>query len=141
MIEGLVDFSINPTIQQSILPMLKTRIVKIRWIKPYPEAHNHIAIGEVVDETNIALKVNCRTYHFGKTVDAKNCELKPGKYVGGVLAGKKAIRVIPWNRIEVMHQLSDDTDWDVTGKFDSDGNCVLKNENKTLIARPRDDGD
>ena len=41
-------------------------VVKVRWLKPYEGAQNHICIGEVLAETPQCLKVLGRTYHFRK---------------------------------------------------------------------------
>ena len=76
------------------------QIVKVRWVKPYDSAQNHICIGEVVEETPQYLKVLGRTFHFRKPVNART-----------VQASNPKIRWIPWNRIEVVTELHPDTDW------------------------------
>jgi hypothetical protein len=107
--------------------MLKDKIVKIRWVKNYASANNHVAIGHVVDETDHYLIADCRTFHFGKLIRDRS----------RIKAGKPCHRAIPWNRIEVIHVLADDTDWKVDFKVDVNGNLILDNKHKTLIAKTK----
>ncbi|MBI5684856.1 MAG: hypothetical protein HZC54_07235 [Verrucomicrobia bacterium] len=76
-------------------------VVKVRWLKPYEGAQNHICIGEVLAETPQCLKVLGRTYHFRK----------PQGNVRAVQTSAIKVRWIPWNRIEVVTELHPDTDW------------------------------
>lgn len=115
--------------------MLEGKIVKVRWVKEYPTAHNHVAIGEVLHENSEYLVVRCKTYHFGNNVGGKKATLVPGKYVGGVLEGERSVRVIPWGRIEVINQLPKKTDWDVKAHLDESGLCYLDNKFKTIVSR------
>ena len=115
--------------------MLQGKCVKVRWVKSYATAHNHIAIGDVLHETAQYLMLRCKTYHFGENIGGKKAPLCPGKYVAGVLEGEKCIRVIPWNRIEVIHALPAGTDWDVKAYVDDAGLCWLANERKTVVTR------
>ena len=119
--------------------MLAGKVVRIRWVKQYPTAHNHLAIGHVVRETDNYLAVLCKTYHFGGNLGgggSKSCKLKRGAFIGGVLESEKAVRIIPWTQIEVMHELPERTKWDVEAVVDDSGLCYLDNEQKTLISRP-----
>ena len=115
--------------------MLKSKIVRVRWVKPYPSAHNHIAIGEVIAETNNYLVLLCKTYHFGDSVGGKKTRLRCGEYVQGVLEGEKATRIVPWHRIEIMHELPSSTDWQAEAFINESGACYLHNEHKTIITR------
>lgn len=80
----------------------RRKVVKIRWVKPYEEAQNHVFIGQVLEETPNYLKVLGKTYHFRKAQ-------------GGLAAVQHSpakVRWIPWNRIEVVTELPEDTDWE-----------------------------
>lgn len=116
--------------------MLQGKVVKVRWTKLYPTAHNHVAIGDVLHETPQYLVMLCRTYHFGRHIGGRKAVLKEGQYVGGVLLGQKSVRIIPWNRIEVINELPPRTNWDVKAQVDESGLCFLANEQKTVVARP-----
>lgn len=115
--------------------MLKEKIIRVRWMKPYPTAHNHVAIGLVIAETNNYLVLNCKTYHFGANIGGRKVILRNDKYVGGVLVGENAIRVIPWHCIEVINELPPSTDWTADACVDESGLCFLNNEHKTVITR------
>lgn len=106
--------------------MLKDKIVKIRWVKNYASARNHIAVGLVKGETQHCLVVECRTFHFGKLVRDRS----------RVEHGDVSIRAVPWNRIEVVHVLEEDTDWKVDFMMDEEnGDLILDNKQNTLIAK------
>jgi hypothetical protein len=111
------------------MPTLRDHVVKVRWVKNYAEAHNHVAVGEVVEETDEYLMLHCRTFHF-RRVDAEQS--------GGLRTGVAMTRVIPWSRIEVIHLLPENTRWDVEYGYDAHGDLVLINEHRTLIGRARD---
>jgi len=69
---------------------------KIRMVKDYPEAHNHLLIGEVLELTSTFIRAKCRTFHFGTAVSGpKNVQI-----------GATMVRVIPWNRVEIVNELS-----------------------------------
>ncbi|MFA6569347.1 MAG: hypothetical protein WCS96_14140, partial [Victivallales bacterium] len=69
------------------------KIWKIRVIKEYKEAHSHLLVGEVLEETQNYVRLKCRTFHFGKCVQlAKD-----------INCGVVAERIIPWNRIEIIN--------------------------------------
>jgi len=107
--------------------MLNDKIVKIRWVKNYASASNHIGIGRVADETEQYLTVECRTLHFGKLIRERS----------RINHGHVGLRAIPWNRIEVIHVLDDDTDWKADYTIDADGNLVINNKHRTLIAETK----
>ncbi|MBN1507695.1 MAG: hypothetical protein JW955_12660 [Sedimentisphaerales bacterium] len=77
------------------------RVWKVRTIKNYPEAHNHILVGKVLEITDSYVRMHCRTYHFGPTVNGPE----------DVLIGTVMVRVIPWSRIEVINELPADYDY------------------------------
>jgi hypothetical protein len=115
--------------------MLKNKIVRVRWLKRYPTAHNHVAIGTVIDETDNYLVLLCKTYHFGDSVGGRQAKMAKGRYVNGILESGKATRIIPWHCIEIMHELPPATDWEANAYTDETGLCYLNNRQKTVITR------
>jgi len=103
----------------------ETRIWKVRSVKNYPEAHNHLFIGRVLQATQVYVRLDCRTYHFGKAINSAK----------DIRVGSKGVRILPWNRIELINELPGSFDYSkaelVTGKDGkvalSDGktDCVL----------------
>ena len=73
----------------------ESKIWKVRAVKPYPEAHNHLLIGQVVRQDAVVLEMYCRTFHFGSRVDGRN----------RVRCGPLEERLIPWSRIEIINLL------------------------------------
>ena len=73
----------------------ETKIWKIRTIKNYPEAHNHILVGKVLEVTDSYVRLHCRTYHFGPALHGPE----------EVLIGAVMVRVVPWSRIEIINEL------------------------------------
>jgi hypothetical protein len=72
-----------------------SRIWKIRAIKNYPEAHNHVLVGKVLEITDSYVRLHCRTFHFGPVLESPE----------DVLIGDVMVRVIPWSRIEIINEL------------------------------------
>lgn len=105
--------------------MLTGKVVRIRWVKNYARAHNHVAVGLVMEETPVYLKLHCRTYHFGPFAGGSN----------GVVQTDASIRVVPWSRIEVLHDLGEGVRWNAKAHFNDKGDCVLMNPDKTLVNR------
>lgn len=73
----------------------ETKIWKIRTIKNYAEAHNHILVGKVLDVTDSYVRLHCRTYHFGSNPYGPE----------DILIGALVVRVVPWSRIEIINEL------------------------------------
>lgn len=71
------------------------KIWKIRAIKNYPEAHNHVLVGKVLEVTDSYVRLHCRTFHFGPVLNSSE----------DVLVGAVMVRVIPWSRIEIINEL------------------------------------
>jgi len=71
------------------------QIWKVRTVKNYPEAHNHLFIGQVLQLTPSYVRLDCRTYHFGKGIN----------HVRDIRVGTKGIRILPWSRIELINEL------------------------------------
>ena len=118
--------------------MLEGKVIRVRWVKSYPSAHNHVAIGDVLGETPRYVVLLCKTYHFRNNVGGAEGQLCPGKYVAGILEGEKSVRVIPWSRIEVINELSETTDWDVRANVHESGLCTLANKENTVVVRAQD---
>ena len=83
------------------LPVGQPKIWKIRAIKNYPEAHNHVLVGRVLEVTDSYVRLHCRTFHFGPALES----------VEDVLVGAVMVRVIPWSRIEIINELPGDFDY------------------------------
>jgi len=77
------------------------KIWKVRAIKNYPEAHNHILVGRVLEVTESYVRLHCRSYHFGPVLNSPE----------DVLIGDVMVRVIPWSRIEVINELPQSFDY------------------------------
>ena len=86
--------------------MNEGKIVKIRFVKRYKDAKNHVCIGEVKTETDNCLVVKGRTFHFGSMLPNRR----------GLQNGLVKTRWIPWHQIELVTELPADTDWR-TGEF------------------------
>ncbi len=99
--------------------MNEGKIVKIRFIKRYGGAKNHVCIGAVKAETDNYLVVKGRTFHFGSALPQKQ----------GLQKGLPKTRWIPWHQIELVTELRPDLDWR-TEEFalDASGDIVLRKE-------------
>ena len=73
----------------------ENKIWKIRTIKNYPEAHNHLLVGKVLEITESYVRIHCRTYHFGRIINRPE----------DVQIGDLMNRVVPWSRIEIINEL------------------------------------
>jgi hypothetical protein len=82
-------------------PVGEAKIWKIRAIKNYPEAHNHVLVGKVLEITESYVRLHCRTYHFGPVLNSPE----------DVLVGAVTTRVIPWSRIEIINELPANFDY------------------------------
>ncbi len=109
--------------------MLKGTIVKLRWIKGYHEAHNHVAVGRILEETEAYLKLECRTFHYRRLLKGQR---------NLVHEGSVGVRIIPWSRIEVIHELPMDTNWQAPTVFTKDGCLQLDNVYTTLIDKSQE---
>ena len=45
------------------------------------------------------------------------------------------MRMVPWHRIEVMHELPASTDWETDAYVNEAGICYLNNEYRTMVTR------
>ena len=74
---------------------MERKIWKVRSVKPYPEAQNHLFLGEVVAAEVPYVELLCHTLHFGRVVNSAK----------DVRIGAFERRLVPWQRIEVINQL------------------------------------
>jgi hypothetical protein len=98
------------------------KIWKVRTVKPYFEAHNHILVGRVLEVTDSYVRMDCRTYHFGKSVNNEK----------DIFIGLCMVRVIPWARIEIINELPDTFDYmNAQIASNKDGTINIKDKNLT----------
>ena len=95
------------------------RIWKVRCVKPYPEAHNHLLIGQVVGGDEVSLALMCRSFHYGRAVSrAKD-----------IAVGTIGKRIVPWSRVEIINELPASFDHEKARlKADQEGNIFLSDE-------------
>ncbi len=90
---------------------------KVRVVKAYHEAHNHLLIGEVLAKDSVCVELNCRSFHFGRLVNS----------LKDVLAGELGIRIIPWSHIEIINVLPDEFDFaEAKLSIDAEGSILLE---------------
>ena len=70
-------------------------IWKIRSIKPYRDAHNHLLIGQVVARDGVCVELLCRSFHYGRAVNGAK----------DIAVGAVEKRILPWSRIEIINEL------------------------------------
>jgi hypothetical protein len=79
----------------------ETKIWKIRTIKNYPDAHNHLLLGKVLEITDAYVRIHCRTYHFGKAINRPE----------DIQVGDLMTRVVPWSRVEIINEMPSTFDY------------------------------
>ena len=77
------------------------KIWKVRMVKNYLEAHNHILVGRLLETTDSYVRLDCISLHFGKNIN----NLKDVK------TGPREKRLLPWSRIELINELPDSFDF------------------------------
>jgi hypothetical protein len=76
--------------------MNDTRLIwKVRSVKPYPGAHNHLLVGQVASRDAVCLELMCRSFHYGRVVSV----------LKDIVVGSIGKRIVPWNRIEIINEL------------------------------------
>jgi len=103
---------------------LKQKFIRLRCKKAYPEAHTHLMIGKVMEETSRYLAIKGRTFHYRKILDRKMSQFN---------CGSIAVRIIPWENVEIIHELGEKVDLDAKITFDKSGNLVFCDDDKTMI--------
>lgn len=104
--------------------------VRVRCKKTYAEAHTHVLIGKVIEETENYVAVKGRTFHFRRITSQMRSQ---------IYSGETMIRVIPWDNIEIIHWISEKADWEADIGFDANGNLILKDKAHTVISMRQDD--
>ncbi len=96
--------------------MNTARIWKARMRKAYPDATNHVVVGEVIEENPLYLKMRCRAFHFKRpTVNAN------------ISSSDIKVRLFPWEQISYITELPESSDWELAEVgLDEKGDVVLK---------------
>ena len=97
------------------------KIWKVRTVKNYPDAHNHLFIGQVLAITQSYIRLDCKTYHFGKTINSPK----------NIRAGMKGVRILPWNRIELINELPSSFDYSKADLVTKDDGKIALSDGKT----------
>lgn len=93
------------------------KIWKLRTVKDYPGAKNHVFVGKVVEINSSFVMLDCRTYHFGKNVNLPR----------DVHCGDVELRMVPWSRIELVNLIDENFDYKKAEVIKDDkGNICLK---------------
>ena len=108
---------------------LKGKTIRLRCKKDYPGAHTHILIGRVVEENESYIAVQGRSFHFARIVDGRKSQIN---------IGQETVRVVPWANVELIHWLTELTDWNAELGFDAKGSLILQDPARTMIAERRD---
>ena len=96
---------------------VQSNVWKIRVVKAYAEAHNHLLIGKVIARDTVCVELNCRSFHFGRLVNS----------LKDVRAGDLGVRIIPWSHIEIINVLpAEFNPGEAELSLDGDGNILLK---------------
>ena len=98
------------------------KIWKVRTVKNYPEAHNHLFIGRVLQLTQSYIRMDCRTYHFGKNINSTK----------DIKSGPESIRLIPWGRIELINELPYSFDYAEANIVIDSNSTVMLDDGKTI---------
>jgi hypothetical protein len=95
------------------------KIWKVRTVKDYPEAKNHLLVGKVVEVNSSFVMLKCRTYHFGRNVNQ----------LRDIHCGNVELRIVPWERIELVNLIDGDFDYKKAELVkDEHGNMVIKSD-------------
>ena len=99
-------------------------IWKVRAVKPYPEAHNHLLVGRVIETNESYIKMLCKSYHFGRVVNnAKD-----------MFVGRIEVRIIPWARVEIVNELNESFDFQKAGLTSGpDGDLVISDGHTSCL--------
>ncbi len=108
---------------------LKGNNVRLRCKKSYPGAHTHIIIGRVEEENGSYIVIRGRTFHFNRISEGQRSQIN---------SGITMLRAIPWENVEIINLIGQKTDWEADFEFDRNGNLVLQDKLKTIIAEKRD---
>ena len=76
-------------------------IWKVRSVKSYAEAHNHLLVGRLVEANDAFVRLHCRSFHFTQTANAPR----------DIRTGAVQTRILPWSRIEIVNVLPEGFDF------------------------------
>lgn len=114
---------------------LLDRNVRVRCKKSYPEAHTHLLVGRVLEVNSTFLMLECRTFHL--QLRATVCGVVKNDR-SRITAGEVMERVIPWQNVEILHLLPQETDYRADYQFDDNDNLVFADRVRTVIAYHRE---
>ena len=112
------------------MDVIKGKIWKIRTVKDYAAAHNHLLIGKVLEIRDGFVRLQRKTCHFGKVVNGPK----------DIRQGPLMVRIVPWQRIEIVNELSDAFNYaDARISLQANDSIVLKDEDHTYALVARDE--
>ena len=110
------------------------QIIKVRTVKNYPQASNHVIVGNLLTISSNFLTIRCRTFHFSNVVNAVKTDIREGNL---------ETRYIPIARIELVNDLPNGFAFDTAElqMVTESGNVFLVDDkkNKVLISKNRCD--
>ena len=111
----------------------QSNIWKVRIVKDYAGAHNHVLVGQTLDHNDSYLRMYCRSYHFGKGIHS----------LKDIRQGALMVRIIPWHRIEIINELTRTFNYtDAKVHIAKDGGAVLYDGTYTsVLATPYNKND
>ncbi|AQQ72337.1 hypothetical protein SMSP2_02720 [Limihaloglobus sulfuriphilus] len=96
---------------------LSGKICKIRTVKNYPQAHNHLLVGRIEESDTAAVMIYGKTYHYKRNIVS----------IRDVKVGSLGLRVLPWARIEIMNIIPPEFDYENAELgLSGDGEVTLK---------------
>jgi hypothetical protein len=102
----------------------KTAIWKVRIKKTYPEATNHVVVGELLAENGVFVRLRCRAFHFRRPVKDSNIRT----------SGIKT-RTSPWAVISYVTELPAGFDWEhALAHLDASGDVVFAGPGEEMMA-------
>ena len=102
---------------------MEKRIWKVRIKKTYPEATNHVVVGEVLEITPIYLEMKCKAFHFKKPTIASS-----------VLSSLVKTRIFPWHTVSYITVLDSNLDWESAEvSLSQTGDIVITSEENAVI--------
>ena len=102
----------------------KSSIWKIRTVKNYHQAHNHLFIGQVIQQTQSYVRIKCRTFHFSRVVNS----------LKDVKTGHVGVRILPWTSIEFINELPETFDYiNAQVVFNEDGKASLRHDDVDCV--------
>ena len=108
------------------------KFIRLRCKKAYPEAHTHLVVGKVIEETSRYLAIEGRTFHYRKILDRKLSQFNRSSMM---------VRIVPWENVEIIHELGETVDLNAGFAFDHDGNLTFTDADKTMIVGNGDAGE